>query len=60
MLESLKSRKFILAIFVQIILTALILLDKLAGGEFITGTIAVSGAYMTANVITASNANRLS
>lgn len=44
------SRKFILACTGLVLGAALLLLDKLSGTEFVTLTLGLSGAYMTANV----------
>jgi hypothetical protein len=45
------SRKFILAVLVEILATCLLAFGKLSGAEWVTATIAVAGAYMTANVV---------
>lgn len=49
------SRKFWTVITCQLGVFAMLYLDKIAGGEFVTLTTLLIGAYLTANVTEAKN-----
>lgn len=52
------SRKFWTVIICQIGVFAMLSFDKIAGGEFVTLTTLLIGAYLTANVTEAKNAKQ--
>lgn len=52
------SRKFWTVIACQVGVFAMLYLDKIAGGEFVTLTTLLIGGYLTANVVESNNANK--
>ncbi len=54
-MNSLASRKFMLAAFAQMSGTAALFASKMDGGEYVALTIAVLAAYGAANVLAARN-----
>jgi len=57
-MKSWTSRKFWTVIACQIGVFAMLYLDKVAGGEFVTLTTLLIGGYLTANVVERNNASK--